>query len=132
MPVENTPPPVVNTPVPPPPPIREVLEVDAARLVVQNLYGYLSTRDWASTKSLFSPQLAFQFDPSFFRQFSRVTIENLYITSKTDTSVSFIGTNTYFFPDGAIQIEERSFTVLLLNSRPLITSSEFIRVIKSR
>jgi len=120
---------IVNTPVQP---IKEVLEPNAAKVVIQDFYANVSRQDWNNARGSFTPQLATQLDPNFFKQFNQVSVENLNITAKTDTSISFIGTTTYFYTDGAKQVEERSYTVELVNKTPLISASEFIRVVKSR
>ncbi|AFY72480.1 serine/threonine protein kinase [Synechococcus sp. PCC 7502] len=147
-PVENITPKTEPTPSPPPEPSEpdtvtpnktspvpsqpEVLAVEDAEIVIQSLYDHVSNQEWKSAKDLFTQPLASQFDPNFFQQFSKVTVENLELTSKTDTSMSFVGTNTYFYPDGSKQIEERSYTVQFVNKIPLISGSEFIRVVKAR
>jgi hypothetical protein len=104
----------------------------AAQLVVQDFYANVSRQDWNSARSSFTPQLAAQLDPNFFKQFNQVSVENLKIVTATETSVSFIGTTTYFYTDGTKQVEERSYTVEMVNKTPLISASEFIRVVKSR
>jgi len=115
-----------------PPAPSEVLVPEQAEVVIQNLYGYVSNRDWQSARGQFTSELSAQLDPNFFKQFTKVTVENLEVTSKTDSSVAFIGTNTYYYSDGTRQVEERSYTVELVNQTPLISASEFSKVINAR
>lgn len=76
--------------------------------------------------------LAQQFDPGFFQQFQRVTVENLRITSQTADTIEFLGQNTYLYPDGSSQQEDRTFTVQLIDGQPRIIASDFVRVTKAR
>jgi hypothetical protein len=123
----------IITPLPTPTvPEIKVLDVDTAKLAIQSLYVFLSNRAWTDSKNLIAPELYPQFEPDFFKQFNKVSVENLNIGIKTDTFISFVGTNTYFYPDGATQTEERSYIVKLVNNKPLISSSSLVRVIKSR
>lgn len=110
----------------------KVLDVNTAKLVIESLYVFLSNRAWADSQSLITSELYPEFEPGFFKQFNKVSVQNLNVNMKTDTFISFVGTNTYFYPDGATQTEERSYEVKLVNNKPLISSSSFIRVIKGR
>jgi serine/threonine-protein kinase len=96
------------------------------------LYSFLSQKQFTQARSLFSPELAEQFDPDFFRQFQEVTLEDLLVTSSDNYSISFIGTNTYIWEDGSSQQEKRSYTVALIDGEPKITASQFIKVIRLR
>uniref|UniRef100_B8HX91 non-specific serine/threonine protein kinase n=1 Tax=Cyanothece sp. (strain PCC 7425 / ATCC 29141) TaxID=395961 RepID=B8HX91_CYAP4 len=109
----------------------QVNEGEAISLLEQ-LYFNLSNKNYAATQGAFSPQLADIFDPGFFNQFSRVTVENLTVTARTNNSISFIGENTYVYRDGSTQREERSYTVRTVDGRLVVTASEFIRVTKFR
>jgi hypothetical protein len=101
--------------------------------LIENLYYALSEKNFDQARSLYSPQLAESFSsPSFFSQFKRVTVEDLQVTSRTDTSINFIGQNTYVYPDGSTQRELRSYTVRNLDGELKITASEFIKVTKFR
>ena len=124
----------IITPLPTPSAITDikVLDVDTAKKAIQSLYVLLSNRAWADSKNLIAPELYPQFEPDFFKQFKKVSVENLNIDIKTDTLISFVGTNTYFYPDGTTQTEERSYMVKLVNNKPLISSSSLVRVIKGR
>ncbi|QQE64817.1 hypothetical protein GFS31_14990 [Leptolyngbya sp. BL0902] len=134
---ETTPPEVVSegrptrsevagsTPAPP-------LDVASAQATVANLYVYISSGDWENAQAQFSPALAQQFDPGFFRQFDRVTVENLRVLEQSDDQIALLGENTYFYPDGTTQREERTFTVQMMNDEPRVVSSAFRRVIKFR
>lgn len=100
--------------------------------LIENLYYHLSEKNFSAAVSLYSPQLADQFNSSFFEQFTRVTVEDLQVTSRTENSLNLIGKNTYVWPDGSTQREIRSYTVRNIDGELKITSSEFIKVIKFR
>jgi serine/threonine-protein kinase len=108
-----------------------VVEGEAISLL-ENLYVDLSQKDYSSAQAAFSGQLVDTFSPGFFDQFKRVSVENLRISSRTDSSINFIGDNTYIWPDGSTQREQRSFTVRNINGKLLVTSSEFIQVLQPR
>ncbi|MFM7476068.1 MAG: hypothetical protein ACKO2T_10145, partial [Microcystis aeruginosa] len=111
---------------------QDINEGEAISLI-ENLYYALSEKNFDQARSLYSPQLAESFSsPSFFSQFKRVTVEDLQVTSRTDTSINFIGQNTYVYPDGSTQRELRSYTVRNLDGELKITASEFIKVTKFR
>jgi len=110
---------------------QDINEGEAISLI-ENLYYALSEKNFDQAMSLYSPQLAESFSPSFFSQFERVTVEDLQVTSRTDTSINFIGQNTYVYPDGSTQRELRSYTVRNLDGELKITASEFIKVTKFR
>jgi serine/threonine-protein kinase len=99
---------------------------------INNLYGYLSNKDFDSAGQLYSPTLQNGFNSNFFEQFDRVTVENLEIISNSVNSISFIGSNTYYYYDGTSQREKRSYEVSLLNGEAKIVESKFIKVTKSR
>ncbi len=117
-----------------PPPSNSNRRIDEGEAIstVEALYTQLSQRNYAAARSMYGPQLAAIFEPGFFEQFTRVTVDNLSITSRTNKSINFVGDNTYVWPDGSTQRERRSFTVRQVDGRPLITASEFIKVIYSR
>ena len=100
--------------------------------LIEKLYYLLSVKQFDRAMSLYNPQLTESFSPSFFSQFERVTVEDLQITSRTDSSINFIGQNTYVYPDGSTQRETRSYTVRNLGGELKITASEFIKVTKFR
>jgi serine/threonine protein kinase, bacterial len=108
-----------------------VAEGEAISLL-EKLYVDLSRKDYDAAKSAFTEPLVHTFSASFFNQFKRVSIENLQISSRTDSSINFIGDNTYIWPDGSTQREQRSFAVRNINGKLLITSSEFIKVLQPR
>jgi serine/threonine-protein kinase len=108
------------------------IDRDEAAELLEDLYADLSFQDFENAKLAYGPQLAAQFDPNFFKQFEEVTIENLQVISQTENSIDFIGENTYFYPDGSTQIENRSYTVRNLNGDLKVTDSKFIKVKKFR
>jgi serine/threonine protein kinase, bacterial len=108
-----------------------VSEGDAISLL-ENLYSKLSRKDYTAANALFSPQMAETFDPNFFDQFVRVSVEDLAIRSRTESSLNLIGENTYVYPDGSTQREQRSYTVRAIDGQLVVTASEFIKVLKFR
>ncbi len=108
------------------------LDVKQATEIIEQLYQALSSKNYAEAVNLFSPELSSQFNHSFFDQFQSVTVENLRVTSRTDSMIELIGENTYYYFDGSTQRELRAYTVNNLNGQILITDSHFIKVIKFR
>ncbi len=115
-----------------PAPETSELTPEAAQATVATLYNHVSNQSWDAARSQFSGPLAQQFDPGFFSQFDRVSVENLRVTGQTADSVEFVGENTYVYPDGSTQREQRSFTVQMLDGQPRIVGSSFGGVLKSR
>jgi serine/threonine protein kinase, bacterial len=111
--------------------IEEIDEAEAAELI-EDLYGLLSSKRFEKAQLVYGGQLAEQFDPNFFNQFKRVTVKNLKVISQTDSSINFVGENTYYYPDGSRQKEERSFTVNAIDGELKVTDSKFIKVTKFR
>jgi serine/threonine protein kinase, bacterial len=99
---------------------------------VENLYVLLSNKSFERARMAYGSQLAARFNPNFFTQFSRVTINNLQKVSQTNSSVNIIGENTYYYFDGSTQREQRSYTVSNINGQLKVTNSNFIKVTKSR
>ncbi|MGD1897418.1 MAG: protein kinase [Phormidesmis sp.] len=108
------------------------LEPETAILAVENLYRHVSNQDWASARSLFGDDLASQFDPDFFQQFRQVTVENLEVTRRTPETIELVGQNTYFYPDGTLQREQRTFTLQLVETQPRIVASAFVQITQRR
>jgi len=106
--------------------------VDRAVSGIQALYGALSAKDFAQARSLFGPAAADQFDPGFFQQFERVTVQDLRTTSEVGSTVNLEGLVSFVWPDGSVQTETRSFSVETSSDPPLITASEFGRVVRPR
>ena len=104
----------------------------AAQATVTTLYNHVSNQNWSAARSQFDGALAEQFDPNFFAQFDRVTVENLRVTSQTADRIEFLGENTYVYPDGSTQREERTFTVQTIDGQPRIVASSFQRVLTPR
>lgn len=99
---------------------------------VENLYVLLSNKSFERARMAYGSQLAARFNPNFFTQFSRVTVDNLQKVSQTNSSVNIIGENTYYYLDGSTQREQRSYTVSNINGQLKVTNSNFIKVTKSR
>lgn len=104
----------------------------AAIALIQNLYQALSAKDWTAATATYTPAMQAQFDPAFFAQFTQVTVYDLRLVSQTLDRLELVGRNTYFYPNGDTQEEERSYTVVWLDGRPRISDSQFLRVTKPR
>lgn len=111
-----------------------VLSVDVSKATVEDFYRYVSAKDMDQARTLTGGSLADQLDPNstFFQQFDRVSVERLTVTGQTDSTIDLTGYNTYYYPDGTTQEEERTFTVEMVGADPLIVASEFVRVTRSR
>ena len=105
---------------------------DRALRSIQDLYNSLSAKDFAKSRLLYGSGAADQFTPGFFNQFERVTTQDLRITSQTGSTVNLEGAVTFVWPDGSLQSETRSFSVVTSTEPALITASEFGRVITPR
>ena len=106
--------------------------LDRSLASVNALYGALSAKDYGRARSLFGAGAADQFEPAFFDQFERVTVQDLRLTSQTGATVNLEGVVSFFYPDGTVQSETRSFTLDSGSDPPLIIASAFGRVIKPR
>jgi serine/threonine-protein kinase len=128
--------PVVNTPDPnttETQPVTEEnppLDGNEAIAKVQELYNLVSQKNYDQAKSIFADPN--QLDSNFFDQFSQVTVENLQIVSQDEKSVTLTANNTYIYPDGTSQKEERNFTVERIDDLLKITNSNFIKVVEER
>lgn len=109
-----------------------VTVTDRALRSIQELYNSLSAKDFEKSRLLYGVGAADQFSPGFFSQFKRVTAQNLRVTSKAGSSLNLEGEITFVWPDGSLQSETRSFSVDTSSEPPLITASEFGRVITPR
>ncbi|MEL7502049.1 MAG: serine/threonine-protein kinase [Cyanobacteria bacterium J06554_6] len=105
-----------------------------ARSTIEAFYEHVSNQSMDQARALVGGTLAEQLDPNstFFQQFDRVSVENLAVTAETGNRLELLGNNTYYYPDGSTQEEERTFTVQLIDGQPLIVASKFVRVIKAR
>ncbi|MGI0483620.1 hypothetical protein ACN4EE_22920 [Geminocystis sp. CENA526] len=127
---EVTPPP---SPTKPQENIQTLIVSDGSqeRLVIENLYSALSAKNYQEAQKYYIPQLSDVFNPSFFDQFVQVTVDNLQTTIQTVDTLTLVGQNTYYYPDGSTQIELRSYTVQK-NHYLIIVDSDFIKVTKFR
>jgi len=116
----------------PPPPENGELDASTSAGVVESLYGAIAAENWDTAAAYFSPDASPPFDPAFFQQFDQVTVSNLQVTSQTDSAITLVGENTYVWPDGSTQREERSYTIRSEAGQALITDSAFIRMIQAR
>ena len=106
--------------------------VDRAVDGIQQLYQALSAKDFNQAQTLYGSAAADQFDPSFFRQFERVSVQDLRTTSRSGTTVNLEGVITFVWPDGSVQRESRTFSVDSGSVPAVITGSEFVRVLTPR
>ncbi|MEL7069704.1 MAG: serine/threonine-protein kinase [Cyanobacteria bacterium J06581_3] len=104
----------------------------AAIATVETLYRHISNKDWDQATLLFSPEQAERFRPEFFEKFEQVTVENLQITYQTADIVELVGQNTFVYPDGGLQIEERVYTVQIAGGEPLVTDTELLQVLQPK
>ncbi|WP_066119488.1 protein kinase domain-containing protein [Geminocystis sp. NIES-3709] len=97
---------------------------------IQQLYNLVSQKQYDQARTIFAnPD---NLDPKFFNQFSQITVENLQIIKEDEKSITLLGNNTYYYPDGSTQKEERNFTVEKIDDSFKISHSEFIKVIEAR
>lgn len=97
---------------------------------IGTLYSLVSQKQYDQARTIFANPDNLQ--PEFFNQFSQITVENLQVVKEDETSVTLIGNNTYYYPDGTKQKEERDFTVTKIDDSLKITNSNFIKVIEKR
>ena len=107
-------------------------QLAAARSTVEQLYNDLSVGNIAAARQRFGGEAADQFDPAFFRQFQRVSADNLREVSRDGTVITLEGTVTFVYPDGSSQSESRQFTVDTATDPALITASSFGQVLRGR
>ncbi|MCU0537855.1 MAG: protein kinase, partial [Hydrococcus sp. Prado102] len=112
--------------------ISNAIDENDAIAFLEELYVLLSNKSFERARLAYGSRLATQFNPNFFTQFQRITINNLQKTSQTNSSINFIGENTYYYLDGSTQKEQRSYTVSEINGELKVTNSKFIKVTKSR
>ena len=106
--------------------------VDRAVASIQELYGALSAKDFSRAEALYGHAAADQFTPSFFRQFERVSVQDLRATGQVGSTLNLEGVVTFVWPDGSLQSETRSFSVDTSESPAVISGSEFGRVLMPR
>jgi len=121
---------------PPAPDLSQQASSDAATAQaiasVEQLYNELSLGNMQAAGQRFSGEAADQFDPAFFRQFQRVSVDQLRAIGINGSQVSLEGVVTFVYPDGTSQSESRQFTVDTSTDPALITSSSFGQVTRSR
>jgi len=104
----------------------------AAVRTVESLYQALSRQDFAAARALFSGEASDQFDPAFFRQFTRVEVSDLQPTARSAGSITLDGVVSFFYPDGSLQEEARTFTIDTNGDPPRVVASAFDRVLRPR
>ena len=122
---------------PPPAPDLEAIRNDAASTAqaiasVEQLYNELSLGNIQAARQRFGGEAADQFDPAFFRQFQRVSVDSLRQISRDGSLVTLEGLVTFVYPDGTSQSETRSFTVETATDPALITASNFGQITRGR
>lgn len=117
---------------PPPAPNLEQAELERAISTVEQLYSAVSSGNIDAARRLFGGAAADQFDPAFFRQFSRVSVADLVETGRSGSTVELVGLVTFSYPDGTSQVESRTFSVDTATDPGLITASSFQSVVKAR
>ncbi|MBE9060162.1 serine/threonine-protein kinase [cf. Phormidesmis sp. LEGE 11477] len=105
---------------------------EEAIALVETLYSDISSQSWNNAVAVFSEDLAPSFSREFFERFERVTVENLVVVDQTEEALTLTGHNTYVYPNGEIQREERTFILETIDGQPRIVDSRFVRVIKAR
>lgn len=114
---------IVNNDTPP-------INSNSAIETVVKLYNLVSQKQYDQARTIFAnPD---NLKPEFFNQFSQITVENLQVVKEDETSVTLLGYNTYYYPDGTKQKEERNFTVTKVDDSLKLTNSNFIRVVEGR
>ena len=104
---------------------REAASTAQAVASVEQLYNDLSLGNIQAARQRFGGEAADQFDPAFFSQFQRVSVDNLRELSRDGSLVTLEGLVTFVYPDGTSQSESRSFTVETATDPALITASNF-------
>ena len=104
----------------------------AAVRTVESLYQALSRQDFSAARALFSGEAATQLDPAFFRQFTRVEVADLQPSSRSAGSVTLDGVVSFFYPDGSLQKEARTFTLDTNSDPPRVVASAFGMVVRPR
>jgi hypothetical protein len=129
-PVETPPAPVL----PEGPGTQQEAEGQAASAVrtVESLYQALSRQDFSAARALFRGEAADQFNPAFFRQFTRVEVADLQPTARSAGSLTLDGVVSFFYPDGSLQKEARTFTLDTNSDPPRVVASAFGRVVRPR
>ena len=111
---------------------REAASTAQAVASVEQLYNDLSLGNIQAARQRFGGEAADQFDPAFFSQFQRVSVDNLRELSRDGSLVTLEGLVTFVYPDGTSQSESRSFTVETATDPALITASNFGQVTRRR
>lgn len=106
--------------------------VDQAVNAVRSLYLRLTDRQFTQAMELVSPDIQWQFKSDFFRQFDRVTVQDLKESGITGSTVNLNGIVTFVWPDGSIQRERRSFSIDTSTTPSRVTSTEFGGIVQSR
>lgn len=108
------------------------LAPEAAKATVNRFYGFVAGRSWDSARSLLSDNMSQRLEPDFFDQFQNVSVENLRVVNQTPETADLVVQNTYVYPDGSSQQEDRNYTVQMVGNQPMIVDTAFVEVVKDR
>jgi len=111
---------------------RNSKSVDLAVETIRRLYLQLTDRQYEQAMKRISPDIAWQFKPDFFRQFDRVSVQDLQENGSVGSTVNLSGVVNFVWPDGSIQREKRSFSVDTSVAPARLTATEFGGVVQSR
>jgi len=99
---------------------------------VERLYEALSHKDFETASRLYSDSASNQFDPNFYGQFERVFVDQLEVINTDSSITTLAGIVHFYYVDGSVQSETRRFTLDSSGATPIVISSSFGRVLKSR
>jgi hypothetical protein len=99
---------------------------------VERLYEALSSKDFGAASHLYSDSASNQFDPNFYGQFERVFVDQFKVINTDSSITTLAGIVHFYYVDGSVQTETRQFTLDNSGATPIVISSSFGRVLKSR
>ena len=99
---------------------------------VESLYQALSNKDFGAASRLYGENVSNQFDAGFYGQFERVSVSRLEVVSADSSIVTLDGVVHFFYSDGSVQAETRRFALDNTVMPPIVISSSFGKVLKSR
>ena len=106
------------------------IDKNEAIATIQQLYDLVSQKKYDQAKNLFANPN--DLDLTFFDQFNQVTVENFLELKQDEKSIIITAQNTYFYPDGSTQKEERNYILERIDNSLKIAKSSFIKVIEGR
>ena len=103
-----------------------------AKTSIQELYKALSKKTFVEANQFYGTGAKDQFNPIFFRQFDKVTVENLKVVNISETTIALIGDVSLIWPDKSMQVESRFYRVSIDSEPAVIIESEYRGMISSR